>query len=454
MDEIGRVMAVALCLLLLLLLLVVAYVGMMLPRLKPRGAAAVTLFVVGALCLLGLKGAASLGVSLWMGVSALVAAQLGWAWRRYSMQARARSAQGRHLTAKVSSPAPVPVQADAQPSGAAPAPTRVQLPPTSVGQFKIKLEIGRGSMSTVYLGVDPSGRQVAVKTLALGREFEGDALKEAQDRFIREAETAARLHHPDIVSVCGSGEDAGLAYIAMEHLPGHDLQVCTHPGNLLPLKKVLQIVARVADALAYAHSQGVVHRDVKPANVMVDLSQDSVKVTDFGIAHVTDSQRTRTGIVLGTPSFMSPEQMTGGRIDGRSDIYSLGVMLFQLLTGQLPYQAESMSRMMYLIANEPAPDVRSIRPELPEALANVVALALEKQAETRYADGHQMAADLRAIESWLAVDQPLTPAPDRRAVPVAASHSPPDFAVDSQPAKDFTSTGMPLPVDTRHNSST
>jgi serine/threonine-protein kinase len=400
MDEIGRVTAVVLWL--LPLLLVAACVGKVLPRLKPQGMVVVTLVVAVALCLLGFKGATSMGVELWLCVCALVLVQLGWAWRRHSLKAHARSAEARYLTAQVASPAQVAASAEAQGLRPAPAPAKSQPRPTSVGHFKIVCEIGQGSMSTVYLGVDPSGRQVAIKMLALGREFEGDALKEAHHRFIREAETAARLHHPDIVSVCDSGEDAGLAYIAMECLSGHDLQTWTRPGNLLPLNKVLKIVARVADALAYAHSQGVVHRDVKPANVMVDLVQDTVKVTDFGIAHVADSQRTRTGIVLGTPCFMSPEQMSGGRIDGRSDIYSLGVMLFQLLTGRLPYEAESMSRMMYLIANEPAPDVRSIRPEVPEALANVVALALVKQAETRYADGHQMASDLRAIESWIA----------------------------------------------------
>lgn len=402
MDEIGRVTSVVLWL--LPLLLVAACVGKVLPRLKPQGMVVVTLVVAVALCLLGFKGATSMGVELWLCVCALVVFQLGWAWRRHSLKAHARSAEARYLTAQAASPAPVAASAEAQDRRPASAPAKSQPRPrpTSVGHFKIVCEIGRGSMSTVYLGVDPSGRQVAIKMLALGREFEGDALREAHHRFIREAETAARLHHHDIVSVCDSGEDAGLAYIAMECLSGHDLQTWTRPGNLLPLNKVLKIVARVADALAYAHSQGVVHRDVKPANVMVDLVQDTVKVTDFGIAHVADSQRTRTGIILGTPCFMSPEQMSGGRIDGRSDIYSLGVMLFQLLTGRLPYEAESMSRMMYLIANEPAPDVRSIRPEVPEALANVVALALVKQAETRYADGHQMASDLRAIESWIA----------------------------------------------------
>jgi serine/threonine-protein kinase len=255
-------------------------------------------------------------------------------------------------------------------------------------------------MGAVYLGHDPKiGRQVAIKTMALSQEFDGAELTEARARFFREAETAGRLQHRDIVTIFDAGEDQELAYIAMEYLKGHDLQRHTAAAQLLPAPTVLRIVARVADALAYAHSQGVVHRDIKPANVMIDSADDSVKVTDFGIARITDSSRTRTGMVLGTPSFMSPEQMAGRRVDGRSDLYSLGVMLFQLLTGRLPHSAESMAKLMYQIANDPAPDVRTIRPDLPEALGNVVALALEKRPEVRYADGRQMAEDLRTIEA-------------------------------------------------------
>lgn len=276
----------------------------------------------------------------------------------------------------------------------------------TLGRYRVDRQVGRGSMGAVYLGHDPKiGRQVAIKTMALAQEFDGTELTEARARFFREAETAGRLQHRDIVTIFDAGEDRDLAYIAMEYLRGHDLQRYTAPGQLLPVPVVLRIVARVAEALAYAHSQGVVHRDIKPANVMIDPTDDTVKVTDFGIARVTDSSRTRTGMVLGTPSFMSPEQMAGRRVDGRSDFYSLGVMLFQLLTGRLPHSAESMAKLMYQIANEPAPDVRSLRPELPEALANVVALALEKRPEVRYGDGRQFAEDLKAVAAtWSPAD--------------------------------------------------
>ncbi|HNJ84587.1 MAG TPA: serine/threonine-protein kinase, partial [Piscinibacter sp.] len=258
-----------------------------------------------------------------------------------------------------------------------------------------------------YLGRDPQiGRQVAIKTLALGREFGADKLVEARERFFREAETAGRLQHPDIVTIFDAGEAGELAWIAMEYVKGGDLQRFTVPGRLLPAPQVLEIVARVAEALSYAHSQGVVHRDIKPANVMVDTEGSSVKVMDFGVARVDDASRTRTGIVLGTPSFMSPEQMSGRRTDGRSDLYSLGVMLFQLLTGTLPFEGGSMAELMRRIVNEPAPDLRGLRPELPQALADVVALALEKRPEVRYADGVQMAQDLRAVAAAM-----LAPAP-------------------------------------------
>ena len=269
---------------------------------------------------------------------------------------------------------------------------------STLGPYRIERQLGRGAMGAVYLGTDPrTGKAVALKTMALATEFDGAELEEARQRFFREAETAGRLRHPDIVRILDAGEHDGTAYVAMEYLSGHDLQPHTQPAQLLSVPEVVQIGIRVADALAYAHSQGVVHRDVKPANVMVDLEADMVKVTDFGIACIADASRTRTGVVLGTPSFMSPEQLSGRRLDGRSDLYSLGVMLFQLLTGQLPHQNEAMARLLHAIVNEPAADLRSVRPDLPDSLAQVVARLLSKQPEARPADGWQVANDLRAV---------------------------------------------------------
>ena len=260
-------------------------------------------------------------------------------------------------------------------------------------------------MGVVYLGKDPKiGRVVAIKTMALSEEFDGDELVDARERFFREAETAGRLQHQNIVTIFDAGEEHDLAYIAMEFLKGKDLVDYCKDGQLLPAPKVLSIVARVAEALAYAHRQNVVHRDIKPANIMYELGSDTVKVTDFGIARITDSSKTKTGMVLGTPSFMSPEQLAGKKVDGRSDLYSLGVMLFQMLAGVLPFRGESMAELMYKIANEEAPDIRVIRRDLPQSLADLVALSLSKRPETRYQNGDQFAADLRAVIAVMSPD--------------------------------------------------
>jgi CHASE2 domain-containing sensor protein/predicted Ser/Thr protein kinase len=267
-----------------------------------------------------------------------------------------------------------------------------------LGRYQVDKELGKGAMGVVYLGKDPKiGRVVAIKTMALSQEFSGDDLIDARERFFREAETAGRLQHQNIVTIFDAGEEHDLAYIAMEFLKGKDLLDFCKDGNLLPVPAVLSIVARVAEALAYAHRQNVVHRDIKPANIMYEQASDTVKVTDFGIARITDSSKTKTGLVLGTPSFMSPEQLSGKKVDGRSDLYSLGVMLFQMLTGVLPFRGDSMAELMYKIGNEEAPDLRIIRKELPESLANLVALSMSKRPETRYQDGDQFAADLRSV---------------------------------------------------------
>jgi eukaryotic-like serine/threonine-protein kinase len=267
-----------------------------------------------------------------------------------------------------------------------------------LGRYQLEKELGKGAMGVVYLGKDPKiGRVVAIKTMALSQEFSGDELIDARERFFREAETAGRLQHQNIVTIFDAGEEHDLAYIAMEFLKGQDLADYCKPPQLLPVAKVVNIVAQVADALGYAHRQHVVHRDIKPANIMYEPASEVVKVTDFGIARITDSSKTKTGLVLGTPSYMSPEQIAGKKVDGRSDLYSLGVMLFQMLTGLLPFRGDSMAELMYKIGNEEAPDVRVLRAELPERLATVVALALCKQPEGRYQTGEQFAAALRSV---------------------------------------------------------
>ena len=266
-----------------------------------------------------------------------------------------------------------------------------------LGRYEVEKELGKGAMGIVYLGKDPKiGRVVAIKTMALSQEFEADELQDVKERFFREAETAGRLTHPNIVTIFDAGEEHDLAYIAMEFLKGKDLTLHTKQDNLLPLDKTLSIVARVADALAYAHKNNVVHRDIKPANIMCDLESDSVKVTDFGIARITDSSKTKTGMVLGTPSYMSPEQLAGKRIEGRSDLFSLGVTLYQLCCGKLPFAGDSMAQLMYKIANEPPADILQIKPDLPVEVVAVINKSLAKQPEERYQTGDEMAQAIRA----------------------------------------------------------
>ncbi|MBI2509651.1 MAG: protein kinase, partial [Betaproteobacteria bacterium] len=265
-----------------------------------------------------------------------------------------------------------------------------------LGRYQVEKELGKGAMGIVYLGKDPKiGRVVAIKTMALSQEFEADELKDVKERFFREAETAGRLAHPNIVTIYDAGEEHDLAYIAMEFLKGKDLAPYVKPDNLLSLDKVLSIIARVSDALAYAHKNNVVHRDVKPANIMWEADSDTVKVTDFGIARITDSSKTKTGMVLGTPSYMSPEQLAGKKIEGRSDLFSLGVTLYQLACGNLPFQGDSMAQLMFKIANEPHPDIRTYNPKLPACVAAIVNRTLAKDPESRYQDGEQMAKALR-----------------------------------------------------------
>ncbi len=265
-----------------------------------------------------------------------------------------------------------------------------------LGRYEVEKELGKGAMGIVYLGKDPKiSRVVAIKTMALAQEFEEDELDEVKERFFREAETAGRLNHPYIVTIYDAGEEHDLAYIAMEFLKGHDLARYCKPDNLLEVKRVISIVQRAAEGLDFAHQQNVVHRDIKPANIMYEPESDTLKITDFGIARITDSSKTKTGMVLGTPSYMSPEQLAGKKVDGRSDLFSLGVMLYQMLSGSLPFKADSMASLMFKITNEEAPDIRSIRPEIPEALAEVINRALTKDADQRYQTGAEFANALK-----------------------------------------------------------
>jgi len=269
-----------------------------------------------------------------------------------------------------------------------------------LGRYNLEREIGRGAMGIVYLGRDTAiNRSVAIKAIPLASEFSDAELVEARARFFREAETAGRLNHPNIVTIYDVGEERGLAYIAMEYLKGRHLSDHATSNNLLEPRKVLEVIARTAEALGFAHKQQVVHRDIKPANLMYDAGTDILKITDFGIARLTGAGSTRTGIVLGTPSFMSPEQLEGRNVTGHSDLFSLGVSLFQLLTGHLPFTADSMTGLMQQIAEVPHPPLRAFRPDLPECVEVIIDRALAKNPDARFDSGAQMAAALNDCRS-------------------------------------------------------
>ena len=270
-----------------------------------------------------------------------------------------------------------------------------------LGRYQIHHELGKGAMGVVYRGRDPMiNRDVALKVIPLAEEFEeGAELDEARNKFFREAEMAGRLSHPYIVTIYDAGEDNGRAYIAMELLRGKHLVEYTEPSRLLPPAIAIEIMARLAEALHYAHQKLVVHRDIKPANIMFDPPSGELKITDFGIARLTDAGRTRTGVVLGTPSFMSPEQLQGRDVTGQSDLFALGVSLFQLLTGQLPFRADSMPGLMLRIAQEPHPRIRALNPRLPAGLDEFFERALAKEPAQRFGSGAEFAQALRDINT-------------------------------------------------------
>ena len=266
----------------------------------------------------------------------------------------------------------------------------------TLGRYEVMKELGRGAMGTVYLGKDPKiNRSVAIKTVRFEDDVDEEQMKVIKQRFFREAESAGKLNHPNIITIYDAGEDQDVSYIAMELLDGEDLKKFSDKKNLLPVKKVLEIIITVAEALDYAHSQGIVHRDIKPANIMIQ-KDGTIKVTDFGIARITASSATQTGTVLGTPSYMSPEQIAGKKVDGRSDIFSLGVVLYELLTGEKPFTGDSIATLLYQITNENPRSAREISPDrVPESVLKVLDKAMAKDVNQRYQHAREMADDLR-----------------------------------------------------------
>jgi serine/threonine-protein kinase len=265
----------------------------------------------------------------------------------------------------------------------------------TLGRYEVIRELGRGAMGVVYLGKDPKiNRQVAIKTVNFD-EVEEKMIDTLKQRFFREAESAGTLNHPNIMTIFDVGEEGSLAYIAMELIDGKDLDLWTKAENLLPVKDALLVVAKVADALDYAHEHGIVHRDIKPANIMVTKKRE-IKVTDFGIARILDASATKTGTIMGTPSYMSPEQVAGKKVDGRSDIFSLGVVLYEMLSAERPFTGDSIATIMYNITNGTATPIKEYKQGLPEFCQALIDKALSKDPEKRF----QKAGEFSQAIKW------------------------------------------------------
>ncbi len=263
-----------------------------------------------------------------------------------------------------------------------------------LGRYEILAELGKGAMGVVYRANDPLlSRTVAIKTVNMSTD--ADEKEEYEARFNQEARAAGGLNHPNIVTIHDIGRSGNVAYMAMEFLEGKELRSLMKPGEPLVTALALEIAAQVAEGLAYAHQHGVVHRDVKPANIMI-LDSGIAKITDFGIARMRSAEvKTQTGIVMGSPRYMSPEQVAGKRAEPRSDIFSLGVIFYEMLTGKPAFTGEDVTSVMYQILNLVPPPPSSINPEVPAVLDFIVAKALAKTAEDRYQDAAELARDLR-----------------------------------------------------------
>ena len=270
-----------------------------------------------------------------------------------------------------------------------------------LGRYEILEELGRGAMGIVYKGLDPKlDRLTAIKTIRFTDDFDEDQAAKIREQFYREAEVVAKLSHPNIVTIYDVGEDLDLSYLAMEYLEGESLETYACKEQLLSIRKTIDVTAQVCDALGYAHGHGIVHRDIKPANIMI-LKNGLVKVTDFGIARATASSKTRTGVIKGTPYYMSPEQISGMKVDGRSDIFSLGIVFYQLLTGELPFGGENLAAIMYQITTvDPEPPTK-YNPKIYKAAVAILNRALEKSLESRYQKAQQMGDHLRLLAQKL-----------------------------------------------------
>ena len=282
--------------------------------------------------------------------------------------------------------------------------------PEKIGKYEIRAIAGRGNMGVVYFGYDPfADRDVAIKVCSVGNEM-SISNNLARKMFFNEAHTAGALDHPNILKVFDGGDEKGDPYIVMEHVEGtRTLKSHCEPENLLPIKTVVELIYKCAKALDYAHRRGVIHRDIKPTNIMLTPEED-VKIGDFGIAQRSHSDTTQVMGMIGSPRYLSPEQAREDTITNQSDLFSLGVVLFELLCGRPPFVAQGFSRLINKILHEEPPLLRELRVDVPPALEEIVQRALQKDPEHRYKSGRELASDLARVFGDL--DEPETDLPD------------------------------------------
>jgi serine/threonine protein kinase len=270
--------------------------------------------------------------------------------------------------------------------------------PEKIGKYDIINEVGRGSTGNVYLSHDPYFRRdVAIKVYDVEHDEDAQRARIARKMFFNEAHMVGMLQHPNILPIYDAGEEAGRYYVVMEHIQGaRTLSAYCRPDNLLRVDDVVKIIYKCAQALHYAHKRGVIHRDIKPSNVMLTIDND-VRVIDFGIAILKDSDISRIEGIAGSPSYMSPEQVQSDEITPASDLYSLGAVMYELLTGFRPFRASTLSRLLNQIVYATPPPINTLRAGMPEELEDIVSVALQKQPDERYATGGDLAARLTRV---------------------------------------------------------
>jgi len=283
-----------------------------------------------------------------------------------------------------------------------------------LGKYKILEELGKGAMGVVYKALDPDiDREVAIKLIRFDTMTEEGDMEDMVRRFIREAQSAGRLEHPNIVTIYEVGREANQSYIVMQYIEGDSLKKIISSRKKMALPEVVQMIARLCDALDYAHKHKIIHRDIKPANILVNKAGQPFLV-DFGVARVDMSTLTQSGAIVGTPSYMAPEQIEGTKVDSRADIFSLGVIIYELLTGKRPFEGDHITTIVYKIMNEDPPRLREIKRELPEGFEHILKKALSKNPQTRYQTCRELGEDLK--KAALSTEETVTIGSDQAEV--------------------------------------